>query len=254
MADPTMEVVHVPLEHIVNLHEEYRREMNCQIVHDSWHLRGFTRSYVLRMAGKTVGYGSVGGPPREAKDTLKEFFVLPGWREAALPLFRQLVAVSGARTVEAQTNDVLLTLMVFDCAVELVSETILFADAIVTHHLAPSGVTLREVSPADRTTVFAHTTEPDGDWGLEFGHELVATGGVLVHYNPPYGDIYMEVARPYQRRSFGTYLVQELKRLCREMGHIPAARWQSANHASRRTLQRAGLLPCARIVRGRLAA
>jgi GNAT superfamily N-acetyltransferase len=253
MAHPSIEVVEVPFDRIATLREKYRREMNCQIVHDSWHSRGFTTSYLLRSAGQTVGYGSVGGPPREAKDTLKEFFVLPAWRGAALPLFRQLVAVSGAKTVEAQTNDVLLTLMMFDCAIELVSETILFADAITTNVAAPSGITLRQITPADQPTVFSHTTEPTGDWGLEFEHQLVATGGILVHYNPPYGDIYMEVARPYREKGFGTYLVQELKRLCREMGRIPAARCQSANHASRRTLQRAGMLPCARIVRGRLA-
>jgi len=254
MADAPIDIVKVPLDAIVGLREQYRREMNCQIVHDSWHVRGFTDSYLLRMKGTTVGYGSLGGPPREAKDIVKELFVLRAWRASALALFRELVAVSGARTIEAQTNDVLLTLMVFDCAVDLASETILFADALATTHPAPRGVTLRPVSRANPGKVFAHTTEPVGDWGLELDQELVATGGIFYHYNPPYGDIYMEVAGPYQRRGLGTYLVQELKRLCRETGHIPAARCQSVNRASRRTLERAGLLPCARIVRGRLAA
>ena len=253
MTDAPIDVVEVPLDAILALREEYRREMNCQIVHDSWHERGFTNSYLLRMDGKTAGYGSVGGPPREARDIVKEFFVLPAWRGSALRLFRELVAASGARTIHAQTNDVLLTLMLFDCATDLASETILFADAFATSHVAPPGATLRPVSQADRDAVFTHTVEPVGDWGLELDHELVATGGIFYHYNPPYGDIYMEVARPYQRRGLATYLVQELKRLCRETGHVPAARCGSGNRASRRTLERAGMLPCARIVRGRLA-
>jgi len=35
MADTPIEIVQVPLDAIVDLREEYRREMNCQIVHDS---------------------------------------------------------------------------------------------------------------------------------------------------------------------------------------------------------------------------
>jgi GNAT superfamily N-acetyltransferase len=246
-----VEAVQVPVTAILSLREEYRREMNCQIVHDSWHARGFTTSYLLKINGDTVGYGSVGAPWSDHR-IVKEFFVDPVRRGAALPLFRQLIAVSGAREIQAQTNDVLLTLMLFDCAVDLVSETILFADAVLTTHSAPAGVTLRAVADVDRMTVFTHTAEPVGDWGLYTDDGLVATGGVLYHYNPPYGDIYMEVAAAHQRRGLGSYLVQELKRVCRETGHIPAARCGATNHASRRTLERAGMFPCARIVRGRI--
>lgn len=249
---PPIDVAQVPLAAILGLREEYRREMDCQIVHDSWHARGFTDSYLFRVEGQIVGYGSVGGAPGEPQDTIKEFFVLPRSRGAALPLFRQLVATSGARSIEAQTNDVLLSLMLYDCAVDLVSEAILFADAVTTTY-PPPGVTFRQVSDAERASVFPHTVEPVGEWGLACHHEIAATGGILCHYNPPYGDIYMEVANPYRRRGFGSYLVQELKRVCYEMGHIPAARCRQGNHASRLTLQRAGMFPCARIVHGRIA-
>jgi RimJ/RimL family protein N-acetyltransferase len=235
---------------ILDLREEYRREMNCQIVHDSWHERGFTHSYLLRVAGQIVGYGSVGGPQK--KDMVKEFFVARAARGAALPLFRQLLNTSGARTIEAQTNDVLLSLMLYDCAVDLTSETILFDDRLATDLQPPPGATLRAVTAVDRRRVFPHTTEPVGNWGLECQGELAATGGILFHYNPPYGDIYMEVAGAYQRRGFGSYLVQELKRICREMGNIPAARCNEGNVGSRRTLERSGMLPCARVVRGRV--
>jgi GNAT superfamily N-acetyltransferase len=249
---PTIDVSRVPLDAIAGLREEYRREMNCQIVHDCWHARGFTYSYLFRLADEVVGYGSVGGVPPAPKAIVKEFFVLPRHRAAALPLFRLLVAVSAAKTIETQTNDVLLSLMLHDCASDLASDTILFSDAVTTSHEAP-GVTLRPLTGADRASVFRHTVEPIGDWGLESDHEVVATGGVFFHYNPPYGDVYMEVAEPFRRRGFGTYLVQELKRICRETGHLPAARCGTDNLASRSTLQRAGMFPCGRIVRGRIA-
>jgi hypothetical protein len=43
------------------LRAQYREELNCQIVHDSWHERGFLQSYLISVAGRVVGYGSVGG-------------------------------------------------------------------------------------------------------------------------------------------------------------------------------------------------
>ena len=227
--------------------------MDCQIVHDSWHQRGFTKSYLCRVDGEIVGYGSVGGAPREPKDRIKEFYVRRPARQVALPLFRQLVAVSGARVIETQTNDVLLTLMFFDCAVDWQSDTILFADEVTTAVPPPSAVTLRPVTEADRATVFKHTVEPVGDWGLECNGVLASTGGIFFHYNPPYGDIYMEVAPRYRRRGLASYLVQELKRICRERQCIPGARCQQDNEASRRALERAGMFPRAWILRGAIA-
>jgi GNAT superfamily N-acetyltransferase len=83
---------------------------------------------------------------------------------------------------------------------------------------------------------------------------VVAVGGILFHYNVPYGDIYMGVAEPFRRRGYGSYLVQELKRSCYEMGKVPAARCNASNAASRATLQKAGMLPCARVLTGVIAA
>jgi GNAT superfamily N-acetyltransferase len=60
----------------------------------------------------------------------------------------------------------------------------------------------------------------------------------------------MEVSEPYRRRGYGSYLVQELKRICYEIGKVPAARCNVANVASRKTMEKAGLLPCARILQG----
>jgi GNAT superfamily N-acetyltransferase len=249
---PQIEVLEVPLGAILGMREEYRREMGCQIVHDSWHARGFTTSYHLLLDGEFAGYGSVGGAPRDPGDTVKEIYLLPRFRGAVQALFRELVARSGARRIEAQTNDPLLLLMLFDCAVEVSSPTILFADGLTTEH-APAGAAFRRLTEAERGSVFAHTHEPEGEYGLVYEGAIVATGGLTFYYNPPFADLYMEVAAPYQGRGFGSYLVQELKRVCYEMGRVPAARCGGTNVASRRTLQRAGMFPCGRIVQGTLA-
>ena len=92
-----------------------------------------------------------------------------------------------------------------------------------------------------------------GEWLIEHDGAIVATGGIATHYNPPYGDLYMEVDERSRRRGYGSYLIQELKRACYEMGRVPSARCNATNAASRATLQRAGLIPCARILNGILA-
>jgi GNAT superfamily N-acetyltransferase len=114
------------------------------------------------------------------------------------------------------------------------------------------GATYRRLSDADRARVFRHAVELVGDWGVEVGGEIVATGGFLLHYNPPFADLFMEVAEPHRGRGYGSFLVQELKRTCREMGRVPAARCNADNAASRATLQKAGMMPCARMLTGTL--
>ena len=108
------EVTVMALPALEEWRERYRREMNCQIVHDSWHRRGFTDLYGFRVGGRLVGYGAVGGSPGEPKDIVKEFYLDRDARGAAVELFEALIEVTRARSIEAQTNDNLLSLMLFD--------------------------------------------------------------------------------------------------------------------------------------------
>jgi GNAT superfamily N-acetyltransferase len=154
-----------------------------------------------------------------------------------LPLFRQLVETSGATRIRAQTNDRLLLLMLYDCAADIAVENLLFADGVETRLSSPGGTLERKPGDAE-------------EWRMVTEGAAIAEGGLLFHYNPPYADIYMEVDEPYRRRGYGSYLVQELKRRAYDLGHIPAARCNADNEPSRRTLERAGMLPCGRILRG----
>ena len=247
-----IDIARVELAAIAPLRDLYRRAMNCQIVHDSLHARGFTHQYLIRAGGEIAGYGCVLGYEKDPKDIVKEFYVAPEHRRAALTLFRTFVDATGAKTIEAQTNDVLLTLLLLDCATEIQADKILFRDEMTTRLSVP-GATFRRTANRDRPRLFDHRGEPQGDWLIEIDGAVAATGGLLFHYNPPYGDVYMEVAEPFRRRGIGSYLVQELKRTCYEMGKVPAARCNAANTASRGTLQKAGMLPCARILKATIA-
>jgi GNAT superfamily N-acetyltransferase len=243
------DVSFVTPEETLALRDLHRKEMNCQIVLDSWHGRGWTDSYLLRVEGRIVGYGLVGGVRAERKEIITEFYILPDYRGWALPLFRKFAEISKAKSVEVQTNDNLLTLMLYDCAERIESTVILFHDAVTTRLSIPKAI-FRRVIEQDRQEILSQKLDTDAGWLLESEGAVVATGGLLFHYNVPYGDIYMAVAEPFRRRGYGSYLIQELKRACYEMGRVPAARCNVSNVPSRATLQKAGMLPCARVLTG----
>ncbi len=175
--------------------ELYRQEANCQIVRDSLLGRGLADPYLILVDGRMAGYGAV----RNKYDIgrLMEFYTVPHVRSRAQPLFRELLAISQATSMEAQTNMPLMLTMLYDCASDITTESILFQDASVTHLDCTNGM-FRHSTQEDAAAVFEHHDEPVGDWLIESNGALVATGGFLCHYNPPYGDIYMEVSEPAQ--------------------------------------------------------
>ena len=247
----TIDVSLVPPGEVLALRELHRAEMGCQIILDSWHGRGWVDCYLLRLDGRVAGYGLVGGVRDEPRETVTEFYVLPVHRGRALPLFRRLIEASRAKAVEAQSNDILLTLMLYDCAERIESHVVLFHDALTTSLSVP-GAVFREVGATDKERLASQGLDTDARWLVEVDGGIVAVGGLLFHYNPPYGDIFMEVAGPHRRRGYGSYLIQELKRAAYEMGKVPAARCNASNEASRASLQKAGMLPCARMLAGPL--
>jgi GNAT superfamily N-acetyltransferase len=225
--------------------------MNCQIVHDSLHSReGWTESYLFKIGPTAIGYGAVAvaGPWRGTK-TVFEFHVAPEYRPHSFEIFEAFSGVVGITAFEVQTNDILPTLMVHTWCRNATSEKIVFHDTLTTS-LPANGASLRRSTPNDKTQIFTHHLEPVGDWLLQFDGMIVATGGILFHYNRPYGDIYMEVDARFRQRGFGSYLVQELKRLCHEGNSVPCARCSPTNLASRKTLAKAGFAPCAHILIG----
>lgn len=236
------------------LRTRHRAEMNCQIVHDSIHRRdGWTTSYLIELNGNPAGFGSVAlaGPWRD-KPTIFEFFLLPEHRTRAFELFEMFLAVSGARYFEVQSNDALLTAVLHTYGRDTTSEKIVFHDHSSTALVCPGGA-LRCVTPAEEIHAAMVARQGGGEWHLELQGDVVAKGGILFHYNQPYGDLYMQVEESFRQRGLGSYLVQELKRACYALGALPGARCSPTNIASRRTLQRAGMVPFAHILNASIA-
>lgn len=243
-----IDVQRVEFATIAPLRELFRHEARCQIVKDSILGRGLADPYEIRVDGRVAGYGGVWN--RYDPGRVMEFYTLPEVRRHALPLFRAFVEKSEATQIGAQTNIPSMLTLLYDCATNIVEEAILFEDAATTRLPCPDGAVFRRAAPND--AIFEHHDEPVGEWVIEVGGEIVATGGFLCHYNPPYGDIFMEVEASHRRRGYGSFLIQELKRVCHEAGKKPAARTSPTNIASRRSLEKAGLLPCARLLAGDL--
>ena len=241
----------VPVQQILPWRDLYRQEMNCQIVCDSLDSHeGWTQPYLLYAGDATAGYGSVAlGGPWKNNPTLFQFYVLPEYRPVVFDLFAELLGATGATTIKAQTNDVLLSVMLHTFAHTIVSGSILFRDEMTTTH-SPAGALFRRAEPNDSAAISWQELDSPPKWVVEIEGLAAAAGDILYHCNRPYGDIYMKVAEPFRRRGLGSFLVQELKKVCYAQRSIPGARCSPGNTASRRTLQKAGLVPCGHILDG----
>ena len=137
--------------------------------------------------------------------------------------------------------------MLFTFAEDIESESILFRDGLDTDLQLPGALFRRPIR--DELDGIQSDQLP---WHgiIEWEGIVAGRGGILFHYNPPYGDIYMEVEEAFRRRGIGSFLVQELKRRCYQGGFIPGARCNPENVASRYTLQKAGFIPCGHMLTG----
>jgi GNAT superfamily N-acetyltransferase len=230
----------------------YLAALAAQAVRDALHARpGWSEEYRLAWGGAPVGYGSVAvAGPWAGDPAVYELWVDPAARPHLRALVRALAAASGARAVTLQSNAPLATAVLDATADDVRCEKVLWADARTTA-LAVPGARVRGATAADALPdVRPH--ELPRHAVVELGGAAAGYGGVMTHYNAPYGDVCLEVAPPFRRRGLGGLLVQELKRLARAGGLEPAARCDPDNVASRRTLARAGFAPIAEIRTGRL--
>lgn len=237
------------LQTILPLRHLFLQEANFQVRYNACHERGWTDSYLLRRDETAIGYGSIKGHEIAGRDTVFEFYLIPAFRKFASVIFPELIAASGARFIECQSNDLPLTAMLYEFAQNLNAEAVLFEDHAVTAHVV-SDVVFRARKKDDEA--FEHRVEPVGDYVLERQGEIVASGGFFLHYNAPFADLYMEVKENCRRRGLGSFILQELKRECYLAGRVPAARCNIGNQASRAALLKAGMKVCGFMLKGDL--
>jgi RimJ/RimL family protein N-acetyltransferase len=233
----SIEVRPVDFETLGTLREAFRAEADCQIVRDSILPRRLAAPYVVLRDGAVAAYGGIW--LKYFPERVVEFYVLEGFRDGRRALFEAFLSSTGAKEIEAQTNMPAMLELLRELGSEPVEEKILFRDGGPTSPTSPAGWFRRRR---------AEDEGPEGDWVVEMDGEVVAGGGMLTHYNPPWADLFMEVAPSWRRRGVGSYLVQELRRVCREAGLVPAARCDPDNVASWRTLQRGGMAECGRLL------
>ena len=246
----SLEITRVELKEILLLRNLFLQENNFQIRYDACHRRGWSDSYLVTFNDQQIGYGSVKGLDEiKDRDAIFEFYLIPPFRHLAVPAFEKLIPFSGATHIVTQSNQQLLTQILYQFSNEIDSNVILFEDHVSTDHKI-DGAIFRPKKEGDK--VFPHYAEPEGDFVLELNDEIVASGGFLLHYNAPFADLYMEVRSDKRKQGFGSLLVQEVKRACYLAGRVPAARTGRDNLASKHTLLKAGFRIAGYMLQGKL--
>jgi GNAT superfamily N-acetyltransferase len=233
-----LQIIKTNSEDIKDLRNIFLHENNFQFVCDKCHYYGWADAYVFMSNSSRIGYGAVWGTDkREDRDTIFEFYLLPPFRKYNSSIFHQFITASKTTLIECQSNDLLLTGMLYEFAKNIHAEAILFEDHVQTN-LQIAGVQFGKKAGEDD-----NPANYDGYYLKQHG-EIVANGGFLINYNFPYADLYMDVKENCRQQGLGSLLVQELKKEIYRMGRVPAARCNISNNASKATLIKAGLQPC----------
>jgi|SRR5580693_3353963 GNAT superfamily N-acetyltransferase len=217
-------------------------ETKFQFIYNKCHGAGWADDYLFTINEIHIGYSSVWGKDkRENRDTIFEFYLAAPYRKYAGLIFAELLKSSRTGYIECQSNDLLLSSMLFEYAGNINAEAILFEDCFETGQRIP-GTSLIKIEGSDE----------DSEYRLERDGEVVAKGGYIWNYNYPFIDLYYEVKEEHRKKGFGSLIVQELKKEAYRLNRVPAARCNVKNLASRRTLLKAGMRVCGYILIGKI--
>src|SRR5262249_13243559 len=106
--------VKTELKSIQPLRALFLQETNFQVRYNACHERGWTDSYLLTIDDVAVGYASIKGQEIADRDTVFEFYITPPFRNWSSLLFSRLLAASGVKSIECQSNDLLLSAMLYE--------------------------------------------------------------------------------------------------------------------------------------------
>jgi RimJ/RimL family protein N-acetyltransferase len=224
----------------------FLHESNFQFVHNKCHLYGWADTWLFLLNDIAIGYGAVWGQSkREDRDAIFEFYIINPYKKFASAIFSKFHALSGAAYVECQSNELLLSSMLYEYAKNINAEAILFEDYFTTDFAIPGAV-------LHKRTAEDNNHRDDRPYILKQDDNVVATGGLMLNYNMPYADLYYEVNEGYRQKGFGSLMVQELKKEAYHMGRVPSARCNIQNSISKATLLKAGFKVCGFILKGEI--
>jgi hypothetical protein len=231
---------------IHSLRSLFLQENNFQFIYNKCHLYGWADVYVFSLGAVAFGYGAIWGQNNRAdRDAIFEFYIVKPFRKLADECFLQLKEVSRALCIECQSNDRLLSSMLYQYTKNIIADRILFEDQFETNMIVPGLVFSKQEAKSSDSS-------DERSYSLKQANKVVATGGFLLNYNEPFADLHMEVSAAERRKGLGTYMIQELKKTCYLLGRVPAARCNIDNKASKATLLKAGMGVCGYILVGKI--
>lgn len=234
------------LESIQPFRVMFLHENNFQFIYDKCHYYGWAEDWMFTINDVIIGYGSLWGiDEKKVRESIFEFFLLPPYRKIAAAVFSNFITATGAVKIDSQSNDLLLSDMLYTFSESIVPDAILFEEDITTNLAIPGVNFSRKKIEDDNPAHF-------GGFVLESNGEELADGGFLTNYNKPYADIYMEVREAHRGKGYGSLIVQELKKEVYKIGRVPAARCNANNHISKATLIKAGFKVCGAMLTGKI--
>jgi len=240
-----IKIIKTELEKIRHFRTLFLHESNFQFIYNKCHDYGWADVYLFTVGGIEIGYGAVWGQSkREDRDAIFEFFLVAPYRAMANEIFPLFHAATNAVFIECQSNDKLLSNLLYEYAKNINAEAILFEDSFETKFCIPE-IIFQKKTPEENVRT-------DYKYNLLLDNIIVASGGFMLNYNIPYADIYYEVNENYRRRGLGSLLVQELKKEAYAIGRVPAARCNIKNTLSKKLLLKTGFTICGHILVGEI--
>ncbi len=207
--------------------------------------------FAIRHGAEMVGYACI-----DCKDRLLQFYLDDAFAPQAQSLFLKLIDERFMRRAYVSTRDPFVLSLCMDCQTGTACQAYLFVDrAMVDCPIREiEEPVFRPAVPADLAAVtavcddFFMPTEANIDRGKLF---LLYGGGALLSvglietadcYPPTTASIGMFTNADFRQRGAGAHMIMRLKERCYATGYTPIAGCWYYNEASKRTLERAGMV------------
>lgn len=209
--------------------------------------------FLIQDGAEDVGYWAIHGGER-----LTQFYVRRSYQRHAQTLFLQALERHSVKSLFVPTGDELLVSMIMDHDLAIKKQAYFFQEGEM---LLPSGEgdSFRPATEADLPGITEVCGDflPDYERRMEEGElfvyrrddELLGIGLVEhSHLIESTGSIGMFVGEPFRNQGIGKAIIVRLRQWCRERGITPVSGCWYYNEASKRTLERAGMVTKSRLL------